>query len=594
MLNQRSFIFSLVSICFITSSLGFALLAGYFGANSYTTVLQLLIDFFDLASKATVIEKQYFTEHRYDLLTYSFIGVSLVFLVLSVFLHKKKERFLSIQSAISQEVKEWFVNQYRLWESFNQQEKNTFWIFFCSLTMSRLALAWTYPFHIDEAFSYVFLVSKGAFITISFYPGPNNHIAFLLLCAGLDKVMSNPLWVMRLPSLFFSTLTIPLLYISLRRYVSFGVVLFTLAFFCFSPYGLFYAVHGRGYAMQIFIMLCTWLSGIQVINRKSIAAEICFVISSVLGFYTIPSFIYFFSSLLLWSLTARLFWPNIKRVMWLLVIIGTGVMLLYSPIFLLSGWKSIIANTWVKPQEITAFLAAYPSYLWELHGNLLSWESGGGVLVLLVWGACSWVFFYPTIAKKLLNTIVDNSLTEKKIQQMAMGFLSLSLFPLVLLPFQRVLPFHRVFLYKSLAEFFVLAVIAVWIVQQLKLKKKWLIGFLMTFFYISFSLFTAYTYISDKHSIYRQMPKLIRKVVSSNVKHIFVGEDVYNVFLRLEYLKIGQQLDIEVDKADKNDEVLILRKAQLFPLSLDSSAYTKFYEDDFVSGYRQNFIAIEK
>ncbi|MGB0525108.1 MAG: hypothetical protein ACPGJS_19195 [Flammeovirgaceae bacterium] len=583
--TNRFYLLIFCCLLLLTSSLG--LFTIFIWSNEYGDFLQQLIHTFNLLDKASSIEEQYLTQNRFRLLRYTAI---LSFFMLSGFtllFYQKRVKVQQWQAAISKEVNHWLTDQYANWKGFPTTERSWFLGFFLGLTILKITLAFLYPIHIDEAFSYVFLVSKGPLVTATFYPGPNNHVAYLLICSLLHQLGFNPEVVMRVPSLAFSILTIPLAYLLLRRHVKFSVALLCLALFSFNEFSLFYATHGRGYAMQLFFMVSSLWAGLQFSQTKNHSSQLIFTLTCILGFYTIPSFLYFFCSLLLaYFLQFRAGSFRVKPLTTLLLIV-TGVGILYLPIVLLSGIERIISNTWVQPMTIQAFLAAFPTYIWRMQGNLMGWETAGASLSLLVWCLSFSFIFAPSFIQSHGKSVFSQRLTIFQVKGLGILILSISLFPLLLLPIQRVLPFDRVWYYKSLVEFFVLAIGSSYLLAKIRKKLRRTLLISVALCYISIHLFAPYSYISDKKSIYRQFPILIHNVLNSTAKHIFVNEDVYNVFLRYEGLKQGKTYAIEVENPKGSYDVLILRKGFPFPSTLDSDAYIPFYQDDFVSAWQK-------
>ena len=119
---------------------------------------------------------------------------------------------------------------------------------------------------------------------------------------------------MRLPVLIISTLTSLIIFFVGKRFIGFYATLSGLSLFCYSEFGIFYATHGRGYFLMVLCVVLALISFILFLkfNQKktfvktSISLKtqsdfylIVFIGNSILGFYTIPVFLYPFLSIVI-------------------------------------------------------------------------------------------------------------------------------------------------------------------------------------------------------------------------------------------------------------------------------------------------------
>ncbi len=224
--------------------------------------------------------------------------------------------------------------------------------------------------HIDEAFGYVHFSSKGFLVSALYYPNPNNHIFYNLCVAFWDIFVPNKIWAMRLPSILsFLLLQILLFRFFLKKY-SFLVALTAFSFFALLAPVQAYSTMGRGYLLQ---MLFLWLAvtflckiAFLCIERSRNAQktnifehqpsnrtnQILFIAFSVAGFYTIPTYLYYFLAIGFLALTLSL--PNYQKIFVLLKIhLWTilFVILIYLPIFLFNGKENLFSENWQQFAE---------------------------------------------------------------------------------------------------------------------------------------------------------------------------------------------------------------------------------------------------
>jgi Dolichyl-phosphate-mannose-protein mannosyltransferase len=154
-----------------------------------------------------------------------------------------------------------------------------------------------FPMFIDETFSYVHFVSKGFLTSASYYPGPNNHVFYSELCVFADLFFDNPLLVMRLPTFITGLCLSILFFLVLKKYLGFQIALLATIIFSLSEQTNFYSSQGRGYILVTFFAFLSFYSLAQFIFYDRKFYLLLFVISSILGFYTLPVFLYPFSSM---------------------------------------------------------------------------------------------------------------------------------------------------------------------------------------------------------------------------------------------------------------------------------------------------------
>ena len=320
----------------------------------------------------------------------------------------------------------------------------------------------------DEAYTFIHFASRSFKNILADYSAPNNHIFHTILVGIAYRLFGGEAWVLRLPAFMAGVLIVPAMYITARRFFSAPQALGASAILAVLPVFINYSVNGRGYTMMIlFALLLANFGGILVTRHYNARSEaewgskpglIAFGLTTALGFYTIPIFLYPWVGVFLWIVATYLFanesWQDRSRK--LTVFLGTCVLaglltlILYSPVILFgSGLASLVSNEIVESLEWSTFLANLDPRLIKTWNK---WMIGidprteyiflGGFLVSL--------FFYRKVSNQKLPLQV---------------FLVFAV--LILLILQRVTPLPRIWLYLEAFYLMFAAAGLVWLAEVL-------------------------------------------------------------------------------------------------------------------------------
>jgi len=253
------------------------------------------------------------------------------------------------------------VNIKKSWFRFQRLEIK-YLIFVCILVLvsvcTRLILTLKMPVHYDEALTYINFTKNGFLYSLTHYTSPNNHILHSLLTNLTYYLPFDNIINLRIPNLIVGIVTIPLFFYCFFRLINFKIAMFVTTIFSFLPMVLYYGFNSRGYSLIILFFLISFYAAIQIIRNKDdsvtyLSKYLCiFSISSIFGFYSIPSFLYAYIALISYIILFSVFQkPKVK----LLHIIISGmittffVLLLYVPVFIVSGLRAITNNEFVAP-----------------------------------------------------------------------------------------------------------------------------------------------------------------------------------------------------------------------------------------------------
>jgi len=356
---------------------------------SYHTITLKLAQWSDKTDRLDVLRNQYLTQSLFVSLRLISIGFSFFYLFTYRWLPYFEAWLLQMWRLIRQ-LLSIPLQSFRI---ITNNQKIILLVVFGSLVIIRIYYYWLLPLQYDEAFTYIHLVNKGFLVSATYYPGPNNHVFFTEIASLLNKVLPS-LLALRLPGLLGSLLLWFLLWDWFMCKTRFEWALLLATLLVLTPTLSAYAIMGRGYSLQL---LCA-LVGFRVVlaNQYLPIHRFTFVLSSVWGFYLVPTYLYVFVTLIVFK-TSQLFHTKNKKLFksWLLdlAVIGVITSILYAPIILLNGLGAMIHNGWVQPLSSDQWFSRFPHYLIELAQALWGDEAGLGISIgffLLLLAAFAW------------------------------------------------------------------------------------------------------------------------------------------------------------------------------------------------------------
>ncbi len=583
-----------LSIKILFSSISFLILLFFLSKLDYQTFTYELLQFYNKTDRIDFFHQNLLTETRFFILKASFAGIYLLFSLLFLWKGKSiKTNFIFYKNRFFSEIKDNFKSVSKkiktTWKQISILEKAALFI----PLLVYIAFWWIYGWQNDEVFSYTFFVDRGILVCATYYPAPNNHVAFLIFSAILNKIIPSffsDFICLKLPATLSAVFSLWVIWLffypqnqkknqKLLAWVCFIVIAFNWGFF-------FYATHGRGYAWVILFFLWSSYAVFKIISCKN--SNPCSVahrtdinnrmnnkrhwflwsLSMILGCYTIPIFIYvWFGSLVgLWIIGT-----NKIRIESILVsfISGVIILILYSPILVFNGLSAIVSNSWVAPLSLENWLQNFPTYLFDVHGII-------GVLAFL----SSILLFF----------------IKKEFRKVVIYFWCVAYSPYLIVCIQKVLPFERVFLYRQIAEILMLC-FSIGILSENLIEKKitlfykkslQIVLIILAIFYASFRMYGEYYHWNIRTNVYQFAEPLAKKIYKQNPSSVLVLEDTYNVFLRYYFRSENGNSDSKIEvlpNKSTNYQIIILPKETEFPLEIDKSNYSVFYEDDFVVAY---------
>jgi len=265
---------------------------------------------------------------------------------------------------LKQEIKTTWAALHRMVSTFSTAEKWAAAGLFGLVLAVRALVLLRYGFRYDEIISYMCFVREGPVVVSSYYPLPNNHVFFNLICATLNPVLPHhPLLVMRLPSYLIAAAGTALSYAMLSRFTNFWLATLVTGLFNLSPAALYYAAAGRGYYLQFVLMQLGFFAvvGLGRNGRYQRLGWLVFIGSSVLGLYTIPTYAYPLTSMVAGLAIMAIFMRRLDAGRpWLPLLLAIGIVsattaVLYAPVGAVSGWPRLLTNQYVSPSPWVTF-----------------------------------------------------------------------------------------------------------------------------------------------------------------------------------------------------------------------------------------------
>lgn len=321
-----------------SSVLGLGLLLWTLDYDHFATIV---LNYVDKPDWQEYFEQEVFPESRFQLLRKIVFFIIGLWLFIIYFYYNNKEKIASQIAVFLVRSQAIIKRQISITE---RSEQGFLIVIFVLVALRQLYHLHHYELQYDEAWTYNHFISKG-FIVSAISPN-NNHIFYTLLACLSDYLPLEAKYSLRLPVYLAGFPTLFLFYLMLRSIWGWRLSLVALSWFAFCPSITFYMMYGRAY---IFQLLFTILSCWSVLKLGQNTSEkpyywTVFVVTMVLGFYSVPTQAYVWSSFnmyfLLIGLSGFLNWKY-----WLfsnvIIIITTAI--LYFPFLISNGMTTLLA-----------------------------------------------------------------------------------------------------------------------------------------------------------------------------------------------------------------------------------------------------------
>ncbi len=215
------------------------------------------------------------------------------------------------------------------------------------------------PILYDEAYTFNIFASRPLLRIISDYHLPNNHIFHSILVHIIYRIFGNQLWVVRLPAFMAGIFLVPAGYLAARRIFDPDTALLSAGLIGLAPILINYSTNARGYSILCLVTLVIIALGAYVQKIPNKAAWVLMVVFSVFGFYTVPTMLFPFGAFCIWMALVWLLNDTqpvrenrfLRNLIGMVIITVVWVILLYSPVFIVSGFDQVASNSFVAPLD---------------------------------------------------------------------------------------------------------------------------------------------------------------------------------------------------------------------------------------------------
>lgn len=287
------------------------------------------------------------------------------------------------------------------------------------------------PVHADELDFFVHHYPRGWLFTVCVYYAANNHIAYNVMLQGLGWLFRPELWVARLPAFVCGCLLIPLTARVVRQIVGIRPAIYAAALIAVSPLFVNYSFYARGYSLFMLLIVASIGCIDQLLKRPSRRVAIRLGVLWALAAWTIPIAIHAVTFLLAWASFRIVRMPlsvrreSVRQLITACLVTGGLTLLLYAPVLLVTGWRSLVADPATAPRPL----------------NLLSTHS------IEQLGDLAWIYErdYGLIGSliPILFAVAGVALARRRARQWISLAVAAVLCQLVWLGIQRVFPFPR-------------------------------------------------------------------------------------------------------------------------------------------------------
>lgn len=226
------------------------------------------------------------------------------------------------------------------------------------------------PIRTDEALTYLQFASKPLYLALSDYAAPNNHLLHTFFVHLSTRLFGNSEIAIRLPAFVFGVLVIPTAYLAIRALYNKQAALFAASLCAVSSVLIEYSTNARGYTLQITLFLLALPLATYARKQAQPTVWLLFALLIALGFYTVPTMLYGAGILVFWLLVSILGENAGQQRRNLLVYwfaASTAIMLitllLYLPVFIVSGVSAVTNNIYVQALAFSQFVQQTPQAL---------------------------------------------------------------------------------------------------------------------------------------------------------------------------------------------------------------------------------------
>jgi len=373
----------------------------------------------------------------------------------------------------------------------------------------KLFLVITRPVFTDEAWTYWLFSQNDVLTSMSFYPAPNNHILHSILTNVSVLLPIDLLIALRLPNFFITLMSVLVFFVLFSKLFRVQTALILTGIFSFGFAVMYYSYVARGYMLYLLAFLVLFYITVQSLKNRNFTKKkaVWWFVVSIIGFWTIPAFLYPYFSSFIFLVIFLLIIKNrqaLYRFLFVNLAVAFGVLLVYAPVLMVSGIRSLVGNPYVSPLSRLSVIRNFDENF-EATTNLL--------------------FNLPLTVSFMLFVFVSYFLHKnKKFERKLMYAYFLVFMSPVLMLTHSVVPMPRIWIYWLVPVFYILGIVLEQLfLTRLEFKHIYIgmIGIILIQIFVFFYKLPAF----DSESIYAQ--KLSTYLKQQRIRNLYIDEDAY-------------------------------------------------------------------
>ena len=400
------------------------------------------------------------------------------------------------------------------------------------------------PIFYDEAWTYLNFTKKGVLGSISYYPAPNNHILHSVLTNLTYYLPFGQTTNLRLPNLIVSLFSSILFFYTFSKLLNRKIALILLPLYCFLFPVLYYSYLSRGYSLLLLSFIICFYSTIRLTTdtgkiKPYFKYYISLSIGAVLGFYTMPSFLYpYFTCIsfifLYWKIKRN--YTNIFHLFLSGLIVSVTVLSLYAPVFIISGIDAVTHNRFVEPILRT-----------EVFNNLIHHFNE----------TCVFLTGIPLIYVLILILLSTFILFKNK-QYSSIFILYIFLIAPFILLLHSVIPFPRTWVYMIIPLLFAIgSLLKLSLINENIPKGR---ATIFSMLLSSLLIYSFYGKITLKESFSYKSTEIANYLINNNANFIYVNHPL--ITTNLVYIFEENNMDINMkcsQNSIENEEIKVIK-----------------------------------
>jgi hypothetical protein len=506
----------------------------YFYTNSYEIILKNYLRNHNQIYRPDLFAKQLFTFQTYQqALSWLLIGFNIIYLLKTFLWYSQKKVLNQIESlsAYFDSIQKSIKNIYML---HTKSQKKMLLVLISCVLIHQIYIYITIFIAMDESFSWLYFASQGVEVTMTHYPVPNNHV-FYNLCSGFwNLLISDDILAMRMTSILSFWILCVVSYLYLYRKTNFLTAYMSIMIMGLGFSQSVFSVQARGYMLCTFFIVIALFCLFEYLEKRQLPYIYIFTISCILGFYTIPVFLFAmvaFYGYLLWQFLRKKHRDVFQTFFIVGLLVASCVYLLYLPVLVYSGKNALIGNENVSP-------TSYDTYYFFTY-----------ILPIAIRESIIYVFSIPkymAFTGSLLTTIISFYLLKRRKEiefasfyENFWTFILVSLLTAgIIIYMMQAFPFYRVWTYYAVFLAFILGIIMnQWMKTFVNIR---LSLFLTLMFFFSFAQFHQEIedfYDPKAYTHHKRLEKEIIKNIEERYT-FYTSEEAFYVRFWLKYYNV--------------------------------------------------------